>query len=147
MATLFARLQSDLTAARKASDKPRTLLLSTLLADAKNREIELRRELSDDDVIEVLRRGIKQRRESIDLYAKGKREDLAEKERVEVRVLEEYLPAQVGADEIRDAVRTAIAGGASNIGAVMGKVMPLFKGRAEGSTISAIVKQELSKPG
>lgn len=147
MATLFARLQGDLTAARKATDKARTLVLGTLLADAKNREIELRRDLTDDDMIEVLRRGIKRRRESIELYAKGKREDLAEKERGEVRVLEEYLPAEVGAEEIREAVRAAIAGGASNIGAVMGKVMPQFKGRAEGGTISAIAKEELSKQG
>ena len=145
MAALFTRLQSDLTAARKATDKPRTLLLGTLLADAKNREIELRRELTDDDVVEVLRRGIKKRRESIELYAKANREDLAEKERVEVRVLEEYLPAQVGADELRAAVRAAMAGGASNIGAVMAKVMPQFKGRAEGGAISAIAKEELSR--
>ena len=147
MAALFARLQSDLTAARKAIDKPRTLVLSTLIADAKNREIELRRDLTDDDVVEVLRRGIKKRRESIELYAKGSREDLANKERAEVRVLEEYLPAQVDAEELRAAVRAAIAGGAANIGAVMGKVMPQFKGRAEGGTISAIAKEELRKQG
>ena len=145
MASLFARLQSDLIAARKAIDKARTLVLGTVLADAKNREIELRRDLTDDDVLEVLRRGIKKRRESIELYAKASREDLAEKERAEVRVLEEYLPAQVDAEELRAAVRAAIAGGAGNIGAVMGKVMPQFKGRAEGGTISAIAKEELSK--
>lgn len=145
MAGLFARLQSDLTASRKAGDKARTLVLGTIIADAKNREIELRRALEDDDVVDVLRRGIKRRRESIDLYVKGAREELAEKERVEVRVLEEYLPAGVSADELRAAVRAAISGGATSIGAVMGKVMPQFKGRAEGGTISAIAKEELSK--
>jgi uncharacterized protein YqeY len=145
MAGLFARLQGDLTAARKAGDKPRTLVLGTIIADARNREIELRRALEDDDVVDVLRRGIKKRREAIELYAKGAREELAEKERVEVRVLEEYLPAGVSADELRAAVRAAISGGATTIGAVMGKVMPQFKGRAEGGTISAIAKEELSK--
>jgi len=145
MAGLFARLQGDLTASRKAGDKARTLVLGTIIADARNREIELRRALEDDDVIDVLRRGIKRRRESIDLYVKGAREELAEKERVEVRVLEEYLPAGVSADELRAAVRAAISGGATTIGAVMGKVMPQFKGRAEGGTISAIAKEELSK--
>ena len=145
MAALFARLQGDLTSSRKAGDKARTLVLGTIIADAKNREIELRRALEDDDVIEVLRRGIKKRRESIDLYVKGAREELAEKERVEVRVLEEYLPAGVSADELRAAVRAAISGGATTIGAVMGKVMPQFKGRAEGGTISAIAREELSK--
>src|SRR6185503_1234917 len=137
--------QGDLTASRKAGDKARTLVLGTIIADARNREIELRRALEDDDVIDVLRRGIKRRRESLDLYVKGAREELAEKERVEVRVLEEYLPAGVSADELRAAVRAAISGGATTIGAVMGKVMPQFKGRAEGGTISAIAKEELSK--
>lgn len=146
MATLPARLQGDLNAARKSGDKARTLLLGTIIADVRNREIELRRELTDDDVIEVLQRGIKKRRESIEMYGKGGRADLADKERVEVETLGEYLPAAVSHDELRAAIQAAIAGGAKNIGAVMGKVMPQFKGRAEGGTISAIAKEELSKP-
>ena len=145
MAALTERLQSDLNSARKGGDKARTLLLGTILADVKNREIELRRDLTDDDVIEVLRRGIKKRRESIEMYAKGGRTDLANKERVEVDALATYLPAAVSDDELRAAVRAAIAGGARNIGAVMGKVMPQFKGRAEGGIISAIAKEELAK--
>ena len=147
MSTLLARLQADLNAARKAQDAPRTLVLGTLLADAKNRGIELRRDLTDDDVVEVLRRGIKRRRESIDAYRKANRDDLAGKESDEVRVLEVYLPAQADEDEIRAAVRAAVAGGAANIGAVMGKVVPQFKGRAEGGTISAIAKEELARKG
>ena len=145
MAALTERLQSDLNAARKGGDKARTLLLGTILADVKNREIELRRDLTDDDVIEVLRRGIKKRRESIEMYGKGGRTDLVNKERVEVDALATYLPAAVSDDELRAAVRAAIAGGARNIGAVMGKVMPQFKGRAEGGIISAIAKEELAK--
>jgi uncharacterized protein YqeY len=143
---LFDTLQQDLNAARKAQDKARTLVLGTIISDAKNRRIELRRELTDDEVIDVLRKGIKRRRESIEMYA-GKREDLAEKERAEVRVLESYLPAAVGEDELRAAVRAAIAGGATQIGAVMGRVLPQFKGRAEGSTINAIAREELSNQG
>ncbi|HEU4720863.1 MAG TPA: GatB/YqeY domain-containing protein, partial [Gemmatimonadaceae bacterium] len=85
-------------------------------------------------------------RESIEMYA-GKRDDLAEKERAEVTILEAYLPASVSDDELRAAVRTAIAGGATQIGAVMGRVLPQFKGRAEGSTINAIAREELSKQG
>lgn len=145
MAALADRLQADLTAARKGGDKARTLLLGTVLADVRNREIELRRDLNDDDVVDVLRRGIKKRRESIDMFTKGNREDLASKERVEVEMLSAYLPAGVSDDELRAAVRAAIAGGAKNIGAVMGRVMPQFKGRAEGGTISAIAKEELGK--
>src|SRR6478672_9804110 len=134
---LFDTLQSDLNAARKALDKPRVLVLGTIFSDAKNKKIELRRDLTDEEVIDVLRKGIKRRRESIEMYA-GKRDDLADKERAEVTVLEAYL---------RAAVRAAIAGGATQIGAVMGKVLPQFKGRAEGSTINAIAREELGKQG
>lgn len=145
MSALLARLQADLNAARKSQDAARTLVLGTVLADAKNRGIELRRDLADEDVLDVLRRAIKRRRESIDAYRKANRDDLAAKEADEVRVLEGYLPAQASDDEIRAAVRAAVAGGAANMGAVMGKVVPQFKGRAEGGTISAIAKEELAR--
>ena len=141
------RLQSDLNGARKAQDKPLTLLLGTVLADVRNRAIELRRDLTDEDVLEVLRRGIKKRRESVEMFLTAGRDDLVARERAEVEALEKYLPAQVDPEEIRAAVRAAIGGGAANVGAVMGKVMPQFKGRAEGGAISAIVREELSKKG
>jgi uncharacterized protein YqeY len=146
MSDLLARLESDLVVARKAQDKPRTLLLSTTLADIKNRRIELQRQPTDEDVVEVLRKGIKKRRESIELYAKGGRQDLVDKERTEVESLEKYLPPAVDAAELRTAVQAAIAAGATNLGAVMGKVLPQFKGRAEGSTVSAIAREELGQP-
>lgn len=143
MSALQSRLQGELTAARKAQDKAATLLLGSTLSEVKNRAIELKRDLTDDDVVEVVRRGIKKRRESIELYDKAGRAELAASERAEVALLEKYLPAQVNPDEIRAAVRAAIAAGATNVGAVMGKVMPQFKGKAEGGTINAIVREEL----
>jgi uncharacterized protein len=145
MSLLLARLQDDLNASRKNADKARTLLLGTIISDAKNRGIEVKRDLTDEDVSDVIRKGIKRRRESIEMFQKGNREELAQKERAEVEMLETYLPPQVSDDEVRAAVRGAVASGASNIGAVMGKVMPQFKGRVEGGTISAIAKEELSK--
>ncbi|HUF31221.1 MAG TPA: GatB/YqeY domain-containing protein, partial [Gemmatimonadaceae bacterium] len=93
MPTLHERLQSDLNAARKAQDKPLTLLLGTILSDVKNRKIELRRDPTDDEVLDVLRKGVKRRRESIEMFDKGGRTELAERERLEVRRLEAYLPA------------------------------------------------------
>ena len=147
MAELLARLQQELNAARKAQDKPLTLVLGTTISEAKNREIELRRDVTDADVVDVIRKAIKRRRESIEMYQNGGREDLAAKERDEAAALERYLPPQVDPEEIRSAVRAAIAGGASNIGAVMGKVLPQFKGRAEGGAINAIVREELAKQG
>lgn len=147
MSQLQARLEGDLVAARKAQDKSAVLLLGTVLSEIKNRRIELQRQPTDEDVVEVIQRGIKKRRESIEMYSKGAREDLAAKERSEVDALQKYLPEQVGDDEIRAAVRAAIAGGATQMGAVMGKVAPGFKGRAEGSRINAIAREELAKQG
>jgi uncharacterized protein YqeY len=145
MAELLNRLQSDLNASRKAQDKAGTLLLGTIVSDVKNREIELKRELTDEDVIEVLRRGIKRRRESIEMFEKGKRPELAAVETAQMKQLEAYLPAGPSTDDIRAAVRAAIAGGAKNVGAVMGIVMPQFKGRADGGEITKIVREELPK--
>ena len=147
MSELLARLQADLNASRKAQDKPATLLLGTVLSDIKNRRIELRRDPNDEEVVDVLRKGIKRRRESVEMYEKGGRTDLAAKERSEVAALEKYLPAQIDPEELRVAVKAAIASGATTIGEVMKKVLPQFKGRAEGSTINAIAREELGKQG
>lgn len=145
MSELLTRLQGELNAARKAQDKATTLLLSTVLADVKNRKIELRRDLTDEDVGDVVRKGMKRRREAAEMYEKAGREDLREKEQWEITRLEQYMPAAVSDDEVRTAVRAAIAAGAANIGAVMGRVMPQFKGRADGATINAIAREELGK--
>jgi uncharacterized protein YqeY len=147
MSELFARLQGDLNSARKSQDKAGILLLGTVLSEVKNKKIELKRDPTDADVIDVLRKSIKRRRESVEMYTKGNRQDLADKESSEAAALEKYLPAQVSDEELRAAVRAAIAGGATQIGAVMGKVLPQFKGRAEGGTINAIAREELSKQG
>jgi uncharacterized protein YqeY len=143
MSALQARLQDEMTSARKSQDKATTLLLGTTLSEIKNRAIELDRDLTDDDVVEVIRKGIKKRRESVEMFEKGGRQEMADKERAEVGMLERYLPAQASPDDIRAAIKAAIAGGANNVGAVMGKVMPQFKGRAEGSVINAIAREEL----
>ena len=145
MAQLLARLQADLNASRKSGDKAATLLLGTIIADVRNREIEIKRDLTDDDVIDVLRKGIKKRRESIEMFEKGGRAELAAVEKEQAARLETYLPAAVDPEEIRAAVKAAIAGGAKNVGAVMGAVMPQFKGRAEGGVINGIVREELAK--
>lgn len=144
MSLLGDKLQADLNSARKAHDKLGVLLLGTILSDVKNKRIELRSDPTDDDVLDVLRKGIKRRRESVEMYDKGNRKDLADKERAEVAALEKYLPAQVSDDEVRAAVRAAIAAGATSMGPLMGRVNPQFKGKADGSTISRIAKEELA---
>ena len=144
MASLPVRLRTAMNEARKQRDQARTLLLSTILSDIQNREIELKHPASDDEVAEVLRRGVKRRRESVEAYEKGKREDLAARERTEVKMLEEFLPAAVSPDEIRAAVRAAMAGGAQEMGPLMAKIMPQFKGRADGKLVNQIVREELA---
>src|SRR5258708_37038221 len=119
--SLFDQLQADLNAARKAQDKARVLVLGTIFSDAKNKKIEVRRDLTDEEAIDVLRKGINRRRESIEMYT-GKRDDLAAKEREEVVALEAYLPAAVCAAETRGAARAGIAGGAPQPAAVWGRV-------------------------
>lgn len=144
MASLPERLRAALNEARKQRDQARTLLLSTILADLKNREFELQHPATDDEAAEVLRRGVKKRREAIDAYTAGGRPAQAAVELAELQLLESYLPAAVPPDEIRAAVREAIAGGAKDMGQVMGKVMPRFKGRADGKLVNQIVREELS---
>ena len=130
--------------ARKQRDQARTLLLSTILSDVKNREIELHQPPSDDETAEVLRRGIKKRRESVEVYEKVGRAEAAAAERAEIAALEAFLPAAVPPEQIRAAVREAIAAGAHDMGKVMGAVMPKFKGRADGKLVNQIVREELA---
>lgn len=145
MSELGDRLQGALTAARKAQQKDRTLLLGSMVAALRNREIELKRSLNDDDVVDVLRKGVKTRRESIEQFEKGGRTDLASIEKSQIGIIEEFLPADVDPEEIRTAVRQAIAGGAGDVGKVMAQVMPAFKGRADGKVINQIVRDELQR--
>jgi uncharacterized protein YqeY len=147
MSELLARLQGDLNTSRKAQDKQGTRLLGTVLSEIKNRRIELRRDPEDTDVVDVLRKAIKKRRESVEMYDKAGRGDLSDRERQEAAALEKYLPPAVDDAEIRAAVRAAIESGAVTIGPLMGKVLPQFKGRAEGGTINAIAREELGKQG
>jgi uncharacterized protein YqeY len=136
-------LRAAMNAARKAQDKDRTLVLGTILANLKNREIDLRRPATDEEVAEVLRKGIKIRREAIEQYTAGGRTDLVAVEQAQIAVLEEFLPPAVEPEEIRAAVREVIAGGAKDLGKVMGQIIQRYKGRAEGKLINQIVREEL----
>ena len=140
--SLTVTLRAALNAARKAQDKERTLVLGTILANLKNREIDLRRPATDDEAVDVLRKGIKIRREAIEQYS-ATRPELAENEAAQIKVLEEFLPAAVDPSEIRTAIRQAIEGGAKDIGKVMGQVLPKYKGRADGKLINQIAREEL----
>lgn len=145
MSELADRLRSDLNAARKERDRARTLLLTTTISEVRNREIELGRAASDEDVIEVVNRAIKRRREAAQQMRAGGREELAVKEEAEAEQLAEYLPPGLGEDEVRALVRDAIAAGAANVGAVMGRIMPAIKGRFDGREANRLVREELER--
>ena len=139
------RLKSDLTSARKDRDKLRTLVLSTILADVHNREIELRAELSDDQTIKVLSRGIKQRKDAASQMRAAGRDELAREEEAQLTVLSEYLPEGMSEDEVRALVRAGIEDGVDQMGMLMGRVMPQIAGRYDGKEANRIVREELSQ--
>ena len=134
-------------AAMKAGEKDRLAAVRLILAKVKDRDIEQRtssKEIEDDAlVIEVLQKMAKQRRESIELYEKGNREELAAKEEQESAMLQGYLPPQLTEDEVRALVRDAIAGGAKDLGSVMKAVMPRAKGKFDGKELNRIVRESL----
>ncbi len=132
-----------MNSARKAGEKDLTLVLGTTLAAIKNKELELGRSANDTEVVDILRKGVKTRKESVEQFTTAKRLDLAEKETAEIRMLEQFLPPAVDPAEVRAAVRAAIAAGATDIGKVMQAVMPQFKGRVDGKELNGIAREEL----
>jgi uncharacterized protein YqeY len=149
--TLQQRIESAMRDAMRAHDQRRTLTLRMAMAALQNRRIELRRDLSDEDVAEVLTRQAKQRRESLEIFRDAGRESMAQNEEAELAVIEEFLPEQLPADELERIVRDAIAEtGASSpadMGRVMGRVAPATKGRADGRAVSELVRRLLAEAG
>lgn len=141
---LKSRLQADLNEARKQRDKERTLVLSTILADLRYKEIEDGREASDDVVTQVLTRAIKQRKDSAEQMRAGGREELAATEDAQARILSGYLPEEMSEDEVRALVREAIASGVKEMGPLMASLMPKIRGRFDGKEANRIVREELA---
>lgn len=142
--SLKDRLRSDLNAARRARDRLRTLVLSTTLAELRNREIEIGSALDDEGVRSVLARAIKQRQDAAAQMIQGERRDLADREKEQEQVLRGYMPPELSAEDVRAMVREIVDGGAAHIGAVMSALMPRIRGRFDGRTASAIVREELA---
>lgn len=137
------RLRTELNEARRSKDRLRTAVLTMTLSEVRNREIELGRDATDDDVIAVVSRAIKQRREAADQMRDAGRTELAEKEEKEAELLDAYTPAALSEAEVRAMVREAVAGGADSMGAVMGTLMPRIRGRFDGKEANRIVREEL----
>ena len=137
------RIQTDLNNARKGRDKVRTLVLSTLLADIKNKEIEARSDLDDEGVVQVVSKAIKQRRDASEQMRSAGRDELADQEDGQAEVLSDYLPEGMSEDEVRSIIREIIDSGVDQMGPLMGQVMPRIRGRFDGKEANRIVREEL----
>jgi uncharacterized protein YqeY len=146
--TLSTRLQADLTQAIRDRDELRRDTLRMVIAAAYNQQKAAGRDLTDDEVITVLTREVKTRRESIDAYAAAGRDEAAAREQAEIDVVSGYLPQQLTEAEVEAIVREAIdetgASSPRELGKVMSALMPKVKGRADGKLVSATVARELA---
>jgi uncharacterized protein YqeY len=146
--TLSGRIESAMRDAMRARDEQRTQTLRMAMAAAHNLRISLGRDLTDEEVVDVLTRQVKQRRESIAMYRDGGREERAAAEEAEAAILAEFLPQQLSEPEIEVLVRDAIgetgASGPGDLGRVMGRVAPQTRGRADGRTVSEVVRRLLA---
>lgn len=146
---LREQISEDLKAAMRGGETARRDTIRLLLAALKQREVDERKTLTDADVLGVIEKMIKQRRDSISQFEKGGRQDLADKEKQELALLQTYMPQALGDDEIAAAVTAAVAAAGAAAPADMGKVMALLKpqlaGRADMSKVSAAVKAQLTK--
>ena len=143
------RITDDMKAAMRAKDAPRLLAIRGLLAAVKQREVDERIVLDDGAVVAIVDKLVKQRKDSIEQFSAGGRQDLVDKEKVELQVLESYLPARLGPDQIAAEVAALVAETGASSAADMGKVMAAakarFAGRAEMGLVSAAVKSALAR--
>lgn len=141
-------LQEELKDAMRANDPLRKTTLRMALAEIKNQEIEKREELSEPEILNILQKEVKARRETIEGAEQADREDLIAKAEAEIEVLEEFLPQPLSDDELRvlaeDVIEKVGASSMADIGAVMGQLMPQIRGKADGKDANRIVRELLS---
>lgn len=149
--SLKEKISDDLIAAMKAGDALRRDTLRMVDSMIQNAEIEKKKKdkgLDDNEVVEVLSRAVKQRKDSVEQYKKGGRQDLAEKEKKEMEIISAYLPEQLGEEKIREIIKEVItqtgAAGKADMGKVMGQAMGKLKGQADGNMVKKMVEEELS---
>lgn len=147
ISSLKERLTEDMKSAMKSKEKERLSVIRMTRAAIKNVEIDKRKDLDDQEVLQVLSKEVKQRRDSIQEYEKAGKEDTVKQLEREIAILQEYLPEQLSQEELEEITDEIIAEvGAStmaDMGKVMGAIMPKIRGRADGSQINKIVKERL----
>jgi uncharacterized protein len=146
---LLSRIESDFLVAYKAREQVKVSVLRMLKTAAKNKQVELRRPLEDEDVLDVLGRQTKQRQESVEQFRLAGREDLADKESAELEILRTYMPTPLTSAETADLVKRTVtdlgASGPQDMGRVMQAVMAEHKGRVDGKELSSMVRAQLSQ--
>ncbi|MFA6193346.1 MAG: GatB/YqeY domain-containing protein [Parcubacteria group bacterium] len=148
---LHQQIEADLKSALKSGEKEKTGVLRFLISAIKNHQIEVKTKdeeyLKDEEVIAVIRRQVKQRKDSIAEYEKGGRQELADKEKAEMTILENYLPAQAGVEKIREVVKAKMQelsiADKSGFGKLMGAAMAQLKDEADGDAVKKVVEEEL----
>jgi len=144
---LKEKIDEDIKSAMKTREELKLSALRMLKAAIGNAEIAKKKTLVDEDIFSLLQTAVKQRKDSAEAFRAGNRPELAEKETAEIKILEVYLPAQLGEQEVRELVAKAVAetgaAGAKDIGKVMGKLMPLVKGKADGGLVNRLVREIL----
>lgn len=143
MPSLKERLRADAMTARKERDRLRSLVLSTTLAELKNREIELGREATDEDVLDVVTKAIKKRREAAEQIRRGGRTEMADREEQEAVLLQAYMPPALDEAEVRALAVEIRAAGADTVGAMMSQLVPRIKGRYDTRDANRIVREVL----
>lgn len=145
---LIDQIHEDLKRSLKAKDGTRVSVLRFLLSSIKNREIEKKEALTDEEVLSEIASSAKRRRESVEAFTEGGREDLVAREETELAILQEYLPRQLTPEEIRGAVQEVVqsvgASSMNDLGKVMKELMPRMRGKADGKLVSEIVREILS---
>ncbi|MCP3666968.1 MAG: GatB/YqeY domain-containing protein [Gammaproteobacteria bacterium] len=145
---LKQQIQDEMKACMKAGDKPRLGVIRLILAAIKQREVDERIELSDDQVLVVLDKMVKQRRDSLDQFTKAGRNDLAEQESFELDIIKTYLPEALSDEEIATLITEAVtetgAQSMKDMGKVMGILKPKLQGRADMGAVSKLIKSKLS---
>jgi len=144
---MIDRLKADLREAMRSGDRTRVDTIRMLLSQIQYARIEMQREPSEDDLLVLLRRGVKTRREAVEQYEKGGRADLAAKERAEIGIIEAYLPASMSAEETSAAVDALLAEleitQKKNMGRAMKEFMARYRGRADGKSVNALIAARL----
>ena len=146
--TLKDKLLSDMKEALKSKDSPRLNTIRSVVAAIKNQEIDLRKELQEDEVLSLVTREVKKRKEAFVLFEQGGRMDLVEKEKQEYAILQTYLPEQVSEEDLRKRIQEVIAEtgaeGMKDFGKIMKTLVPEFKGKADNSLIKDLAGEYLN---